>query len=733
MAETYSDDTPLKNSTDDRFHRWPFAQRVAETIAARKDPSSIVIAIFGAWGDGKSTVLNFIEEALSAQDRVIVLRYNPWRFGNEDDLLAGFFDTLAQTLSQELKSKSEKLRGQLRKYAGMLKAIPTVGSAAASAAADYDGPSLEQLRERIEKLLSKADRRICVLVDDIDRLERAEIYSVFRLVKLTADFANVAYVLTFDKDLVAASLGERYGAGDRVAGAAFLEKIVQVPLDLPPAGSAALIEYCYGCINEALATAKIELTSDESQDVALRIHRYFESCLRTPRLCKRFGNALAFALPILRGEVNVVDQITVEGLRVFYPAVHQIFRDNKDRIFSAATDRRSQEQKRWVNAALAPIFEGRSADEVANIKNLLCELLPVIAHALGGTAYGDGFAARWRRERRATSLEYFDRYFRYAIPEGDVPDAAIGEIIESADTLSVSDIAARLAGLLSQYSAQPVIQKLRSLEKTLSTEVSVRLAQAVSQVGPELPRPPSFLGVDTPFEQASILVGNLLGRIGDVDQRRSVTSRLIQESASISWAIYLFRWCREFKDTPEYDQLVEEANTVEYGSIIAAGIEKRAATVAIDLIAELGTDLSSSLWIWNKYGQADQFRHYWEGAFSRDARNAARLLLAYNPASWLMESGKRVRGHFQREQYDALVNLFDPASIMIPLRSLYGTALDSPRGQYDQFTDDLEYVSHQFCKIHAIATSQQPKVPNGEAESPSASTPPLLSAPPVVN
>ncbi len=79
--QNYSADSPVIQKEDDRFSRWTFSERVAEVISKRSDPSSIVIGLYGVWGDGKTSVLNFIENSLSADENVICIKFNPWRFG----------------------------------------------------------------------------------------------------------------------------------------------------------------------------------------------------------------------------------------------------------------------------------------------------------------------------------------------------------------------------------------------------------------------------------------------------------------------------------------------------------------------------------------------------------------------------------------------------------------------------------------------------------------------------
>jgi predicted KAP-like P-loop ATPase len=101
--EVYGSDAPASDPKQDRFGRFPFAQRVAQTLARRGDPSSIVIAIHGAWGEGKTTVLAYIDSELRGfYPDLVCVRFNPWRFTDEGTLLKSFFDTVADGLKRSL-------------------------------------------------------------------------------------------------------------------------------------------------------------------------------------------------------------------------------------------------------------------------------------------------------------------------------------------------------------------------------------------------------------------------------------------------------------------------------------------------------------------------------------------------------------------------------------------------------------------------------------------------------
>ncbi|WP_116315610.1 P-loop NTPase fold protein [Bacillus subtilis] len=65
MVQQYSSDSPIESKEFDKFNRFPFAERVSHVISKRTDPSSIVIGIYGVWGEGKTSVLNFMEKELN--------------------------------------------------------------------------------------------------------------------------------------------------------------------------------------------------------------------------------------------------------------------------------------------------------------------------------------------------------------------------------------------------------------------------------------------------------------------------------------------------------------------------------------------------------------------------------------------------------------------------------------------------------------------------------------------
>ncbi|MEJ2442662.1 MAG: P-loop NTPase fold protein, partial [Exilibacterium sp.] len=96
---------------------------------------------------------------------------------------------------------------------------------------------LSQQKQKIENLLKNSKRKILVIIDDIDRLEAKEIMAIFRMVKSVADFPNVVYLLSFDKNLISNIVKDIQNAD----GKDYLEKIVQYNIDLPYPDPASIL------------------------------------------------------------------------------------------------------------------------------------------------------------------------------------------------------------------------------------------------------------------------------------------------------------------------------------------------------------------------------------------------------------------------------------------------------------------------------------------------------------
>jgi predicted KAP-like P-loop ATPase len=103
----FSGDRPLATPQEDVLNRAPFARRIANVLRELPKGASLVVGVHGPWGDGKTTVLNFVRAELAASPTTLPVDFNPWRFTDESGMLAGFFGVLADKISATLSTKRE--------------------------------------------------------------------------------------------------------------------------------------------------------------------------------------------------------------------------------------------------------------------------------------------------------------------------------------------------------------------------------------------------------------------------------------------------------------------------------------------------------------------------------------------------------------------------------------------------------------------------------------------------
>lgn len=707
-GDQYLSDEPITSKHQDRFGRAPYAARIAETIAKRLDPSGIVIGLFGPWGDGKTSVLKMMEESLDQHGKVVTIRFNPWHFPSEDALLRGFFATLAEALGKEPAFK-EKAAALLESYGGILSvisvALPGVeinpGEAAKQIGESLSKVSLDKLKDQIDALLGQSGKRLVILIDDIDRLDRQETHAIFKLVKLSASFKYTCYVLAFDDEVVAAALGERYGAGGQEAGRAFLEKIIQVPLHLPPADQMSLREIAFEGVEHALNQAGIVLDQRQIDVFTRHFVDGLEPKLETPRVAKLYTNALMFALPLIKGEVNIAEFMLVEGLRVLYPKLHAAIRDNAD-LFLQGEPREAmrglEKSPSAIDRLLETAMPGSASEERSQLRErLLKPLFPRISN----TTYGRDWEESWGNERRICSSRYFKRYFVYGVPEGDISDNHLTNLI---DTLVTADADSQRS-LLSSYSkrAMPqLIQALRNRVDSLDEVSALAIAIAVARNGDLLPRERGALVIGGTIMYAGILISQLIRRI-PLSDRQSAAKTVLEVAFPLAMAMECARWLTHSEDRPEERRVLPDGADDALYHLFAVRI--RDADEVEPLFMQAGRDAPNLYWYWQRGRNREEIEARLREFFDKDPAKLDDFLDTYIGEGWEVESGLPVRSDLRRESYNSIASIISPNYVFDNLRTRYGAELDAP--QYYQNGEPAGITAHQFASIHLSVVAEQ--------------------------
>ena len=448
------DDQPKQNPwQDDLLGNAPFAKMLFNVIRDLRAPNGYVIGIQGQWGSGKTTVINFLkayldkynEELEDQRERIAFIEFRPWIVAGHQDLVASFFKVLTEILgirdswlARRGKDVLRFLRGPSDTLVNSLATVgmtvdPTkVGAGFASAMAKksinrmigrfVEEPSLQQAYEKLKEQLGKEGKRLVVVIDDLDRLEDHEVRTIMQMVKTVGRLPNVIYMLSYDRVIVGHALdAKKISSGPRYA-----EKIVQQEIELPRPDKRKLLK---------ILDREIEFLLAGGEDTArwqylLRdgLHRWITS----PRDVVKLSNAVKFAWPTFKDELDAQDLLVVEGLKLFDEAAFNWVRDNREFLFSEGRFMLNGDD---AKAAAVENLKRRYEDDgrLQQVLKVLSVLFPSSAKWIEGSEIGIEPYEEVMKRRGIGSKDGYETYFRWGVSEDAIPKSAIDTLVANLD------------------------------------------------------------------------------------------------------------------------------------------------------------------------------------------------------------------------------------------------------------------------------------------------------------
>lgn len=460
-------DRPIDSVEQDLLDRAPLAQVLAAQATAQVG-DGFVMGVAGAWGSGKTSLLNLMVGVIKERNAGYVVRFDPWLFSSSEELVLRFLREVQAQLGRS--GQLGEAAARIGEYAQLLAPLSTLAHApwltapmtvsgllARRRLKRQAGVSAQEQRVRVAEVLGRLDRRLVVVIDDLDRLMPGEVRDVVRLVKLVADFPNTTYVLAYDQQRVASALG----ASDEQDGLEFLEKIVQLTHEVPPVSSMSISRVLTASINAAVGDLE-RYRFDESAYANLFAHA--QELFGSVRDVRRFTNVLPGTLALTGKEVELADVLALEALRVRVPASFALIVAARQALTQPAgglnhlSDEVARAQVRAIVDA-AGVF----AMEVAEIVKLL---FPASAHHLGGVSYGREWLRNWRQAGRVAHSEVLGIYLAKALPPGVLPVTLVESVLQSLEDKQA------LTGLLDSLTdeqLESLLDRLEHYEDKLST------------------------------------------------------------------------------------------------------------------------------------------------------------------------------------------------------------------------------------------------------------------------
>jgi len=402
-------DNPIKRAEDDVLGRASIARSFAEQVLLLDAEEGVVVGVLGPWGSGKTSFVNLARTHLE-RTGVAVLDFNPWMFSGAEQLVESFFVELSAQL--RLRRGLAKVGKDLEEYGEAFSGlgwVPLVGPwiERVRVASRILARTFQRRREgvgsrraKVESALGALDKPLAVVIDDIDRLTSSEIRDVFKLVRLTASFPNVIYVLAFDRLRVETALAEQ-----GVSGRDYIEKILQVAIDIPAVPAHVLNNEVFRAIDDAISAIdnKGPFSEDSWPDVYMEVVR---PLLRNMRDVRRYAATIHGTLLGLGGQVALVDVLALEAVRIFLPDVFHDMHGAVDGLTSTSDGRGdSKRLKEQIDRLIAVAGVHGSV-----VRALIERVFPAARRHIENYHYGSEWRSQWLRERRVAHEDILRLY-----------------------------------------------------------------------------------------------------------------------------------------------------------------------------------------------------------------------------------------------------------------------------------------------------------------------------------
>jgi len=413
-------DNPITEPEQDALGRAKFAQSFADRILNLDSSDGVVVGVLGPWGAGKTSFVNLVRARLN-QCGIPVLEFNPWMFSGADQLVQSFFIELSAQLKlcPGLTKIGELVDSYGEAFSGLVW-LPLVGPwiERGKAVTKLFAKLLQRRKEgirathsKLREALEKLKNPIVVVLDDVDRLTTPEIRDVFKLVRLTANFPKLIYVLAFDRIRVEQALGEH-----GIPGRDYLEKILQIGIDLPAVPDRVLQSQLLKAIDGALTGVENPGRFDESAwpDVFMEVIRPLIGNMRDVR---RYAAAIHGTVRDLDGQIALVDVLALEAVRVFLPDVFGRIHFAVSALTNTSDGYGHWGNSRNLEAQIKALME-IAGERKEIVRNLIRRLFPAAERHVGGTHYSDDWKHRWLRERRVAHEDVLRFYLERVVSDG---------------------------------------------------------------------------------------------------------------------------------------------------------------------------------------------------------------------------------------------------------------------------------------------------------------------------
>lgn len=416
-AQLVESDEPIELWEQDALGRAALVDNLSIKIMIGKAP---VIALSGAFGAGKTSILNLLREHLD--DKAITVSFSTW--------LPGSQETLTSYLLADIASECKKqyivpgLRQSARRFATTLgQKVPFLSDYLKLLPATTQKDDIENLKRALIRL----PKRVVVLLDEIDRMEKDELLTLLKVIRGISTLPNLSFVCAGDREVMLKTIKKKVNPETLTYFEKFFPVVISVPEPSPEALRKAGIDRL---LKVFVSLDWFEDDSKQSEfidDLGRVWNERIAPFCRNMRTIGLLANDLSIATAPLRREVDPLDLVLIELLHRFRPAVYDLISRNSVTLTGGEglarggpyqTDKEEEENQTQLLRNLKEVVS--NDQDLETVQGVLCELFPSILKNDRRLRRSHPKRQTPEQEsgKRISEATIFPAYFRYELPEG---------------------------------------------------------------------------------------------------------------------------------------------------------------------------------------------------------------------------------------------------------------------------------------------------------------------------